>query len=43
MDVYDPDGLELWRGRRAELLRETESYRLACRLQTPLRVSGGAA
>jgi hypothetical protein len=43
MDVFDPDGLELGRGRRAELLRETESYRLACRLQTPLRVSGGAA
>ena len=39
MDAYDPNGFELWRKRRAELLREREGYRLAHRLRTAPRVA----
>ena len=31
MDVHDPNGLELWRERRAGLQREAESHRLSRR------------
>ena len=38
MDVYEPNSIELWRERLGKLLRETESYRLAYRLQATPRV-----
>jgi hypothetical protein len=38
MNMYEPNGLELWRERRAELLREAESYRLARQVQAARRV-----
>jgi hypothetical protein len=39
MYAYDPNGYELWRERRAELLRERERYRFAHRLRTAPRVA----